>query len=224
MKNKYIAKFAAIALTLILILISAVPAFAAKTVKVKVDFAGGDGLLYVRLTAPAGSDISTFSAPLSYDETKLEFKEMSYVEDPTIVNSTNAENAGVVVANTVIAESLTEESQIFTYVFTILDGAESEFGLSFGKVSATDSNNEEINIVIDGKMAVSVSDLEPTVPATNPEESETESESTAGTENADTPNVPNTTRNVAAVSAVAVAAVAAIAGSAVAIKKKRDNE
>lgn len=238
MKNKYIAKFAAVVLTLILILISAVPAFAAKTVKVKVEIAGSDGLLYVRLTAPAGSDISTISVPLQFDETKLEFKEMSYLADPSIVNSTNAENEGVVVANTVIAEALTEESKIFTYIFKIVDGAEGKCEFSFGTVKATGADNKEINIVFDGELTASLSELEPLTPdkvqssfeptepteATEPSKSETETESTTKTENAETPNIPNTTRKVAAVSAVAVAAVAAIAGSAVAIKKKKDNE
>ena len=238
MKNKYIAKFAAVALALMLILISAVPAFAAKTVKVKVEIAGSDGLLYVRLTAPAGSNISTISVPLQYDETKLEFKEMSYLADPSIVNSTNAENEGVVVANTVIAEALNEESKIFTYIFKIVDGAEGECEFSFGSVKATDSDNKEINIVFDGKLTASLSSLEPLSPdkvqssfkptepteATEPSKSETETESTTKAENAETPNIPNTPRKVAAVSAVAVAAVAAIAGSAIAIKKKKDNE
>ena len=241
MKNKYIAKFVAVALALMLILISAVPAFAAKTVKVKVEIAGSDGLLYVRLTAPAGSNISTISVPLQYDETKLEFKEMSYLADPSIVNSTNAENEGVVVANTVIAEALNEESKIFTYIFKIVDGAEEECEFSFGTVKATDSDNKEINIVFDGKLTASLSSLEPLSPdkvqssfepteptepteATEPSKSETETESTTKAENAETPNIPNTTRKVAAVSAVAVAAVAAIAGSAVVIKKKKDNE
>ena len=57
MKNNYISKIAAVALTLLLILISVIPAFAAKTVKIKVEIAGSDGLVYVRLTAPASSNI-----------------------------------------------------------------------------------------------------------------------------------------------------------------------
>lgn len=118
MKKHYFSKFAAVALALALILVSAVPAFAAKTVKVKFEIAGSDGLVYVRLTAPANSDISTFSAALKYDSSKLKFKEMSYLDDESIVNSTNAENEGTVVANIVIAESITEESKIFTYIFT----------------------------------------------------------------------------------------------------------
>lgn len=228
MKNKYIAKIAAIALTLALILMSVIPSFAANTVKVKVEIAGSDGLVYVRLTAPASSNISTVSAPLSYDTAKLEFKEMSYLDDPSIVNSTNTENAGTVVANTVIAESLTDESKIFTYVFKVLDGAEGECEFSFGAVKATDSANKEINIVFDGELTASLSSLEPLTPdkvqssfePTVPTESQTENNK----ENQDKPNIPNTTRKVAAISAASVVAAAAIVASAVAIKKKKENE
>lgn len=228
MKKGLLLKASAVLTALAFILVSSVPAFAAKTVKVKVEIAGSDGLLYVRLTAPASSNISTVSVPLKFDETKLEFKEMSYLDDPSIVNSTNTENAGTVVANTVIAESLTDESKIFTYVFKVLDGAEGKCEFSFGSVKATDSANKEINIVFDGELTASLSSLEPLTPdkvqssfePTVPTESQTENNK----ENADKPNIPNTTKKVAAVSAAAVAAVAAIAASAVAIKKKKENE
>lgn len=229
MKNKYIAKMAAVALTLALILISVIPSFAAKTVKVKAEIAGSDGLVYVRLTAPASSNISTISAPLKYDTAKLEFKEMSFLTDDSIINSVNSENKGVVIANTVIAESLTDESKIFTYVFKILDGAEGECEFSFGSVTATDSANKEINIVFDGELTASLSSLEPLSPdkvqssfePTVPTESQTENNNK---ENQDKPNIPNTTRKVAAISAASVVAAAAIAVSAVAIKKKKENE
>lgn len=228
MKKGLLLKASAVLTALAFILVSSVPAFAAKTVKVKVEIAGSDGLLYVRLTAPASSNISTVSVPLKFDETKLEFKEMSYLDDPSIVNSTNTENAGTVIANTVIAESLTDESKIFTYVFKVLDGAEGKCEFSFGSVKATDSANKEINIVFDGELTASLSSLEPLTPdkvqssfePTVPTESQTENNK----ENADKPNIPNTTKKVAAVSAAAVAAVAAIAASAVAIKKKKENE
>lgn len=230
MKNKYISKIAAAILTLAIILISVIPAFAAKTVKVKVEIAGSDGLLYVRLTAPASSNISTISAPLRFDETKLEFQEMSFLEDSSIVNSLNIENAGVVIANTVIAESLTEESKIFTYIFKIVDGAEGECEFSFDSVKATDSDNKEINIVFDGALTASLSSLEPLSPdkvqasfepTSAPTESQTENNNK---ENTDKPNIPNTTRKVAAISAASVLAISAIAASAVALKKKKDAE
>lgn len=227
MKNKYISKIAAAALTLALILISVIPSFAVKTVNVKVEIAGSDGLVYVRLTAPASSSISTFSAPLKYDTTKLEFKEMSFLEDSSIVNSLNIENAGVVIANTVIAESLTDESKIFTYVFKILDGAEGECEFSFDSVTATDSANKEINIVFDGALTASLSSLEPLTPdkvQASFEPAAAESQPENNKENQDKPNIPNTTRKVAAISAASVVAAAAIAASAVAIKKKKENE
>lgn len=228
MKKGLLLKASAVLTALAFILVSSVPAFAAKTVKVKVEIAGSDGLLYVRLTAPASSNISTVSVPLKFDKTKLEFKEMSFLTDDSIINSVNSENKGVVIANTVIAESLTDESKIFTYVFKILDGAEGECEFSFGSVTATDSANKEINIVFDGELTASLSSLEPLSPdkvqssfePTVPTESQTENNK----ENADKPNIPNTTKKVAAVSAAAVAAVAAIAASAVAIKKKKENE
>ncbi|MDE5994468.1 MAG: hypothetical protein K2G60_03030 [Oscillospiraceae bacterium] len=228
MKNKYITKIAAVALTLALILISVIPSFAAKAVKVKVEIAGSDGLVYVRLTAPASSNISTISAPLSYDTTKLEFKEMSFLTDDSIINSVNSETAGVVIANTVIAESLTDESKIFTYIFKVLDGAEGKCEFSFGSVKATDSANKEINIVFDGELTASLSSLEPLSPdkvqssfePTAPSESQTENNK----ENQDKPSIPNTTRKVAAISAASVVAAVAIVASAVAIKKKKENE
>lgn len=229
MKKGLLLKAAAVLTALAFILVSSVPAFASGTVKIKVEIAGSDGLLYVRLTAPASSNISTISVPLKFDETKLEFKEMSYLEDPSIVNSTNTENEGTVIANTVIAESLTDESKIFTYVFKVLDGAEGKCEFSFGSVKATDSANKEINIAFDGELTASLSSLEPLSPdkvqssfePTVPTESQTENNNK---ENQDKPNIPNTTRKVAAISAASVVAAAAIAVSAVAIKKKKENE
>lgn len=229
MKKGLLLKAAAVLTALAFILVSSVPAFASGTVKIKVEIAGSDGLVYVRLTAPASSNISTISAPLKYDTTKLEFKEMSYLEDPSIVNSTNTENEGTVVANTVIAESLTAESKIFTYVFKVLDGADGKCEFSFGSVKATDSANKEINIAFDGELTAALSSLEPLSPdkiqssfePTVPTESQTENNNK---ENQDKPNIPNTTRKVAAISAASVVAAAAIAVSAVAIKKKKENE
>ena len=55
MKNRYFVKVLAIISALVLVCISAIPAFAASSVKVKVEIAGSEGFLYVRLTAPAGS-------------------------------------------------------------------------------------------------------------------------------------------------------------------------
>lgn len=229
MKNNYISKIGAAILALALILASVIPAFAAKTVKVKVEIAGSDGLVYVRLTAPASSDISTISVPLNYDASKLEFKEMSFLEDSSIVNSVNKENEGVIVANTVIAESLREESKIFTYVFKVLEGAEGKCEFSFDAVKATDSANKAIAIVFDGGLTATLSALEPLTP----DKVQSSFEPTSATEpttenndkvNQDKPNIPNTTRKVAAVSAVSAVAIAAIAVSAVAIKKKKDNE
>lgn len=228
MKNNYISKIAAVALTLLLILISVIPAFAAKTVKIKVEIAGSDGLVYVRLTAPASSNISTFSAALNYDTSKLQFKEMSYLKDDSIINSTNSENEGTVVANTVIAESLTEESKIFTYVFKVLDGAEGTSEFSFGTVKATDAKNNAVNITFDGNLKAVLSTLEPLTPdkvqSSFEPTSQPETSSAPDKENQDKPNIPNTTRKVVAVSAASAVAIAAIVVSAVAVKKKKDNE
>lgn len=254
MKKNCISKIAATMLIISLILISAIPAFAAEPTKVKVEIAGNDGLVYVRLTAPASSNISTISVPLNYDSTKLQFKEMSYLKDDSIINSTNAEKEGTVVANTVIAESLTEESKIFTYVFKVLDGAAGICEFSFGTVKATDVKNNAVNITFDGNLKAELSTLKPLSPdkiqssfdpTTLPEEIPTESttkvipsepkteanskDTTPATtapakENKDKPNIPNTTRKVAAISTASAVAALAIAVSAVAVKKKKDNE
>lgn len=223
MKNNYISKIAAVALTLTLILISVIPAFAAKTVKIKVEIAGSDGLVYVRLTAPSSSDISTFSAALKYDSTKLKFKEMSYLEDASIINSTNAEKDGTVVANIVIAESLTEESKIFTYIFTPIEGNDGEYEFSFEKVKATNKANNEIPITFEGILEVLSSNLEPLTPDKTQTSFDPVTEpATSAPANADKPNVPNTAGKAIAISAVAVASVAAIGVTAVVIKKKRE--
>lgn len=223
MKKNCISKIAAAMLVFTLILISVIPAFAVKTVKVKVEIAGSDGLVYVRLTAPASSNISTFSAALKYDASKLQFKEMSYLEDDSIINSTNAEKEGTVVANIVIAESLTEETKIFTYTFKALEGNDGEYEFSFGKVKATDKSNAEITVAFDGSLKASSSALEPLTPDKTQTSFDPVTEpATSAPANADKPNVPNTAGKAIAISAVAVAAVAAIGVTAVVIKKKRE--
>lgn len=229
MKKNCISGIATAMLVFTLILVSVIPAFAAKTVKIKVEIAGSDGLVYVRLTAPAASNISTFSAALNYDASKLQFKEMNYLADDSIINSTNSETKGIVVANTVIAESLTEESKIFTYVFKVLDGAEGTSEFSFGTVKATDAKNSTVNITFDGKLEAVLSELEPLTPDKVQSSFEPTSATEPSTENndkdnQDKPNIPNTTRKVVAVSAASAVAIAAIAVSAVAVKKKKDNE
>lgn len=226
MKKNYLSKIAAAMLILTIIFVSAIPAFAAKTVKLKLEIAGSDGLVYVRLTAPASSDISTISAALNYDSSKLKFKEMSYLEDPSIVNSTNSETKGTVVANTVIAESLTDESKIFTYIFEALEGNDGKYEFSFGKIKATDKNNNDINIIIDGSLKVSGSSLKPLTPdkVQNSFDPVTVPSSEAGNENAGKPSIPNTERKVLAVSAVSAAGIAAIGITAAVIKKKHSEE
>lgn len=230
MKNKYILKIFAVLSVIALLFTASLPAFAEETVTVKTEIAGSDGLLYVRLTAPASSNISTFICYLEFDSDKLSFKEMSFLEDESIINTTKTEylSSNIIGASTVIAEALTDETKIFTYVFDLADGAEGDCSFRFGGVQATNPAGENINIVLDGAATASLTDLEPLTPdkiqssfePTVPTESQTENNK----ENADKPNIPNTTKKVAAVSAAAVAAVAAIAASAVAIKKKKENE
>lgn len=231
MKKCIFVKAAVLLFTLVFILSAAVPAFAAKAVKIQVEIAGSDGLLYVRLTAPASSDISTFSAPLRFDSTKLKFEKISYLEDDSIINSTNAEKAdeGLVIGNIVIAEKLTEETKIFTYVFKILDGAEGDVKFSFGDIVATNGKNEHITILTDGSLTSLLTSLTPLSPdklqsSFEPvKPSETEPTSANKPQNADKPNIPNTTGKIAAVSVVSVALAAAIVISAVAVKKKKEN-
>ena len=236
MKNRYFVKVLAIISALVLVCISAIPAFAASSVKVKVEIAGSEGFLYVRLTAPAGSNLSTFSAPLNFDASKLEFEEVSYLEDASIVNSTNeAEaDAGLVIANTVIAESLTEETKIFTYVFKILDGADGDVTFSFGDITASNSDNAPLTVLIDGSLTASLSTLEPLTPdklqssfetTTAPSETSETTEPGSESQNQEANNIPNTnTKKIASISAVGVIAVVGISGAAVIIKKKKDEE
>lgn len=231
MKKCIFVKASVLLFTLVFILSAAVPAFAANAVKVKVEIAGSDGLLYVRLTAPASSEISTFSAPLKFDSTKLKFEKISYLEDTSIINSTNAEKAdeGLVIGNIVIAEKLTEETKIFTYVFKILDGAEGDVTFSFGDIVATNGKNDHITILTDGSLTSSLTSLTPLSPdklqsSFEPAKpSETEPTTESKPQNADKPNIPNTTGKIAAVSIVSVAGIAAIVISAVAVRKKRKN-
>ncbi|MCR4594338.1 MAG: hypothetical protein K5761_04730 [Clostridiales bacterium] len=250
MKKSKTAKISALILALALIVMMAVPAFAAKTVKVKVEAGGSDGKLYVRLTAPADSDIASMSAPLYFDTAKLDYSNVSYIESGNIVSVTGDERTdeGIVLASTVFSTSLTKESKIFTYEFDVKDGAEGDVDFTFGDIVAKDSNGDPINISIDGETTASLDSLEPLSPdaiddfggdtddetTTFPEDEPVEgitdnasdSSSDSGSSTTDGSNyVPNTSRRIIAASVFgAVAAGAAAAAGIVIVRKKKSED
>ncbi len=250
MKNSKAAKISALILALALIVMMAVPAFAAKTVKVKVEIGGSDGKLYVRLTAPAESDIATMSAPLNFDTSKLDYSKVSYLEGGNISSYTGEEKVddGLVLANTAIATSLTKESKIFTYEFDVKDGAEGDVDFSFGEIKATDSDNNPINIVIDGETTASLDSLEPlspdaidnfggdtdnettTFPADEPIEEITEAASDSSSDSSSSSatdgsnSVPNTSRRIIAASVFGAIAAGAAAATGIVIVRKKKSE
>ena len=250
MKNSKLSKVLTLVFVFAFIAVMAVPAFAAKTVKVKVDIGGSEGKLYVRLTAPADSDIATMSAPLNFDTSKLDYSEVTYLNSGNVSSYTGEEKTsdGVVLANTAIATSLTKESKIFTYVFDIKDGADGDVEFSFGDVKATDSNNDPINIVFDGDLTASLDSLEPLSPdaiddfgedtvdeSTTAAEDvtlEPASEETPSSDSSSTPSsgsnssnsVPNTARKIIAASVFGAAAVAAAAATGIVIVRKKKSE
>lgn len=237
-----ISKIFAVFAALTIIIVSVIPAFAAKTVTVKLDIAGQDGMVYVRLTAPKGSDIATFSSSISFDTSKLSYNTVSYLTGNSVTSLTNDAEAssGVVNANLVLADSLTEESKIFTYTFNLIDGSEGELSFDFTHIEATDSNDDPINIVFDKDAAILIADLEPLTPdvlqtefgtATQPEESTSEEaasdEPTTAiqSQDVDSPNIPGTSgRTIAIVSAVGVIVIAAAAGTVIYTAKRKKAE
>ncbi len=253
MKNSQLSKILTLLLVLVFVFAMAVPTFAAKTVKVKVEIGGSDGKLYVRLTAPADSDIATMSAPLNFDTSKLDYSEVSYLTNDLVKSYTGEEKTddGIVLANTAIATSLTKESKIFTYVFDVKEDADGDVDFSFGDIVATDSNNDPINIVIHGDLTASLDGLEPLsadaiddlgedviediTEETEEESFEEESEeatnadfSASDSSSSSTSNtsnsVPNTARKVIAASVFGAVAVAAAAGTGIAIVRKKKSE
>lgn len=225
MKKVKFAVILSFVLALSMIFMAAVPSFAAKAVDVKVDIAGADGKVFVRLTAPEDSDISTLSAAIKYDGEKLVYNTVNYLSHDSILASTK-EGENEVTANIVLADSLTDKSKIFTYVFDVAEGAEGEIAFSFENIKATDSNDKPVAINLVGNEKIALSQLEPLTPDEtqnfNPTEPSTDPETEPSTEpatdpdkDADNTDIPNTSRKIAAVSAVGVAAAAAIAGTAV---------
>ncbi len=221
-------------LTISVIIMGIIPAFAVDKVTVKLDIAGNDGKIYVRLTAPENSDIATVSASLNFDKSKLDFSDISYLSGSSIVSMTDDKNAenGSVTANIVLADSLTEKSKIFTYVFDVKDGAKGELNFDFAKIEATNSNNEKLELIFDGANSVKLDEIEPLTPDVTqsdfgkPSETQTaaepESESQQSPDKADTPNIPSTSGRIIAFSVIGICAAAGcIGGTAYSVKKKK---
>ena len=165
MKNSFKAVLG-ILLTLSLVLVAAVPVFAAKEVNVKVDIAGEKGKVYVRLTVPAGSDISTASVSVKFDTEKLSFNKVDYISDDTIVSLTNdsKKDEGEVAANLIIADSLVEESKMFTFVFDMNESAKGDLSFDFVEAEATDSANNPVTLVFEKPAVLAVDALKPLTP------------------------------------------------------------
>lgn len=232
--KKSVKTIFALLLSLALILCAALPVFAAREVKVTLDIAGENGKIYVRLTAPANSDISTISAAIKFDTAKLAYDSVSYITDDTIVSYTEAAQSaeGIVKANLVIADSLTSESKMFTYVFNLADSAEGDLVFSFENIEATDSADQPVNIVFDKAATMSISDLQPLTPdvvqpefnaptSEEPSSSEAE-ESTTDNTGDDSEALPNTSvKIIAAGTAVGIVMLAAVIVFVVYSQKKR---
>ena len=232
MKTKFAKVFAVLA-ALALVISSVIPAFAVKTVTLKVDIAGQDGAVYVRLTAPEGSDIATFSSTVSFDTSKLSYSSVSYMSGDNILTMTNDADAeeGVVTANLVLADSLTDETAMVTYAFNLLDGAEGELTFNFVNIEATDSTDGPIDIVFDKDASIIISELKPLDPEVTEEPSTEEAVSKEPTtegnaQNVESPSIPGTSgRTIAIVSAVGVIIIAAAAGTVIyTVRRKKVEE
>lgn len=240
MNKKQFTKIFSFILTLSVMAAMIIPSFAAKTVNLKLDIAGEKGKVFVRLTAPEGSDIATMSCAIKFDTSKLTYNSVSYLTDMTILSATNDKKAaeGIVSANMVLADSITAESKIFTYVFDVKDGADGEIAFDFTDIEATDSNDNPINITFDGAKSAVISELEPLTPdvvqpdftapsSTEPEPTESKNDSeedTTAKKNADSPIIPSTSGRIIAVSSLGVAAVAAVAGVVIYTTKKKKED
>lgn len=235
MKSAKFRKLFAFLLTLSVILALALPSFAVKAVTVKLDISGENGKVYVRLTAPAESDIATMSSTLKFDASKLEFNRISHLVDTSIVSLTDDKNVadGEVTANIVLADSLTEESKIFTYIFDVKDGAEGEIAFDFTNVEATDSKDEKIDITFDGAKTAVIGELQPPTPDVTQSGFEKPTETkpaptepkTEPSKDADSPNIPHTSGKIIAASVVSIAVLATVAGvTAYSIKRKKEEK
>lgn len=230
MKLAKFSKLFAFLPALSIILALAVPSFAAKTVTVKLDISGKDGKVYVRLTAPAESDIATMTSTLKFDATKLAFDKISYLTDESIMSLTN-DGDEEVTANIIFADSLTEESKIFTYIFDVK--GEGEIAFDFTKVEATDSKDEKIDITFDGAKTAVIGELPaPTPDVTQSDFNKPSETKPAPTEpktepqkDADSPKIPHTSGKIIAASALGIAVLATVAGgTAYSVKRKKEEK
>lgn len=231
MKKAKLSKIFAAILALAVIALMTVPAFAAKSVNVRLDIAGAEGKVYVRLTAPANSDIATMSAQLNFDNSALAFAGMSYLTDDSIMSLTDDKRLeeGIVTANIILADSLTEKSKIFTYVFDVTNENAEKVSFEFLQIKATDSEDAPVAVKLNGKTEIALAELEPLSPDDTQSEftkpTESKPESTTEAENVDKPDIPKTSGRIIAASITGVAVVSAVAGvSFYAVKKKKNEE
>lgn len=201
-------------LSLCILTLLLVPAFAVGNISATTDTTLADGTLTVKVQVPAGTDLATLETTLLYEAEKLELSGVEYgVGD---MNTYNADTAGQVKLYMVWSNSQQDAATLVTVTFKVKEGAQGSTALSFTDTAATDSTDAKLSLVIGSG----------TVGGTNAVQvqlTETPQGSAAADSNADTDeNNPSTAGKYVAVgSGAVVVAVAAVVVS-VAVKRKKD--
>lgn len=207
-------KLCSVLLSLCILTMLLVPAFAVGDISATVDTTLADGTLTVKVQIPAKTDLATLETTLRYDAEKLTFSNVEY--DVGDMNTYNADTAGQVKLYMVWSNSQQDAATLVTVTFKIKEDAQGSISLSFTDTAATDSTDAKLPLVIGSGMAGGTNTVQVQL---------TEAPQTSGTTdpNANTDeNNPSTAGKYAAVGSTAfVAAVAAVVIS-VAVKRKKD--
>lgn len=210
MKKRIFAKTISLISALAMIIVLAMPVFAADSVKLSQTAEISGKTVVVKIGISENSGLATFSATLSYDAAMLEFSSIEYTAGNT--NATNTKEDGKVGINMVWAEAMSSKATLATIVFNIKPGAEGEIKLPVSVDFATDKQDANISVT---PSTAGLNIPKGIVPATT---------AVGGTEEsvkAKNPNTSGTAMKVGGAAAVVIAAAAV--GTLVAIKKKKES-
>lgn len=210
MKKNIFAKIISFVSIVSILVVFAVPVFAANSVKLSQSAQISDKTVIVKIGVAENSGLATFAATLGYDAEKLEFASITYGAGNT--NATNTKENGKVGINMVWTEAMSVEGTLATIVFNIKPGAEGKVDLPLSVDFATDKDNADISVTASSS---SVSIPKGLVPATTAAGGGTE-----GNVNSKNPNTSGTAIKVGGTAAVIISA--AVIGTAVIVKKKKE--
>ena len=206
-----------------IMLVSLLPAFAEKSLSVKmnVSVSKESNLVTASFAVPKDSDIGTISAEIKFDSNKLTYLNTKYLNGKNILSKTNdkTKDNGSITVNFVSAEALKEECTVFTVYFNINEDAVGKTEFQIESLNITDSNNEPFSVTVDGDKNVvlsgSTNNNQPTQDKTNNDKEDT---SNADNENA---NLPTTSVKIITYTSIAICIIALSSLVAVLIVKKR---